>query len=94
LIYVYNARPYTLEVLSVRPAPESKLAPQWRAAGLREVAQVRFRSFNTVKRTRTDFELWIPMAGELKGIPLRILLQPRWWLRLQMDLDPAVQDAP
>ena len=89
LTFVYNSKPYTLEVLGVRRVPESQVQAAWRAMGARELSQVRFRSFNTVKRTRTDFELWIPMAGEHKGIPVRILLQPRWWLRLRMDLTSA-----
>jgi hypothetical protein len=42
-----------------------------------------------VKRTRTDFSLWVPLSGDLKGLPVRILLQPWWWLRLQLDLDPG-----
>lgn len=89
LVFIYNSRLYTLEILSIRPVAESDVLAEWRAAGARDLAQVRFRSFNTVKRTRTDFELWIPMAGGLKGIPARILLQPRWWLRLRMDLVSA-----
>jgi hypothetical protein len=89
LNFVYNASLYKLEILSVRPVEASRLRPQWKAGGVREVSGIRFRCFNTVKRTRTDFELWVPRTGELKGIPVRILLQPRWWLRLQMDLDPA-----
>lgn len=87
--FVFNSKLYTLEALSCRPVPESAVRAEWRASGARDLAQVAFRSFNTVKRTRTDFELWLPMAGKLKGIPVRIVLQPRWWLRLQMDLDRA-----
>ena len=89
LVFTYNSKPYTLEVLSIRPVSESDVLTDWRAAGAGDLAQARFRSFNTVKRTRTDFELWIPMTGKLKGIPVRILLQPRWWLRLRMDLASA-----
>ena len=84
LPFVYNAKLYTLEVLGVK-----RLGAFEGAVRYRDTARVHFRCFNTVKQTRTDFDLWIPLSGELKGVPVRILLQPRWWLRLQMDLDPA-----
>ncbi len=34
-----------------------------------------------------DFDLWLGVSGGFKGVPLRIQLQPRWWLRLRLDLD-------
>jgi hypothetical protein len=79
LTFVFNAMPYTLEVVLVRTFAAFR--------DFRDVAQVDFRCFNTVKRTRTDFTLWTPRTGELKALPVRIRLQPRWWLRLQMDLE-------
>ncbi len=87
LTFVYNSRLYTLGVLGARRIEDSQLRSDWREAGAQKVSRVRFRCFNTVKKTRTDFELWLPSSGPLKGIPVRILHQPRWWLRLQLDLD-------
>ena len=89
LVFLYDSTPYNLEIMDIQPVPESKMLAEWRVARARDVIRIRFRSFNTVKRTRTDFELWIPTAGDLKGIPVRILLQPRWWLRLRMDFTSA-----
>ncbi len=85
VVFVYNAAPYQLKVTGIR----SPVQFQARDGVLRipNVAAVEFECFNTVKRTRTDFSLWIPLEGELKGLPVRILFQPRWWLRLQLDLD-------
>jgi len=87
VMYVFNSRPYLLAVTGIRRVASF----QGRYGELRvaDLAIVEFRCFNTVKRTRTDFSLWTPLAGELKGLPVKILLQPRWWLRLQLDLDPA-----
>jgi hypothetical protein len=79
LTFVFNARPYTLEVRRVRSLAAF--------GDYSNVAQVDFRCVNTVKRTRTDFTLWTPRTGALKAMPVRIRLQPRWWLRLQLDLD-------
>ena len=89
LRFVFNAKLYTLAVSSVKQPGvfEARLASG--TVRYRDTALIRFRCFNTVKQTRTDFDLWIPVSGELKGVPVRILLQPRWWLRLQMDLEPG-----
>ena len=87
LTYVYNAKPYRLEVLRIQEDKDFRLPTQPATMQMPRVNRVQFRSFNIVKRTRTDFDLWLPMSGEFKGIPLRIQLQPRWWLRLRLDLD-------
>jgi hypothetical protein len=89
LTFVFNAKPYRLEVLGVKRLETFETRLPAGVARYTGTALARFRCFNTVKRTRTEFSLWIPTTGELKGVPVRILLQPRWWLRLQMDLDPA-----
>ncbi len=89
LAFVYNAKPYLLEVTGVRRV--ASFRPRYGVVRLGDVAAIDFRSVNTVRRTRTDFVLWTPLVGDLKGMPLRIVLQPRWWLRLQLDLDPTAQ---
>jgi hypothetical protein len=89
LRFVFSARLYTLEVMSVKQLRVFEARLPSGTVRYRDTAVIHFRCFNTVKQTRTDFDLWIPLSGELKGVPVRILLQPRWWLRLQMDLDPA-----
>jgi hypothetical protein len=85
--FVYNATPYTLKV--VRTRRSATYQARHGGLSLRDVAVVEFQCFNTVKRTRTDFTIWAPTTGELKGLPVRILYQPQWWLRLDLDLDPA-----
>jgi hypothetical protein len=89
LTFVFNAKPYLLEVTGVRRV--TSFRARYGALPPVDVAVMEFRSLNTVRRTRTDFELWTPLAGDLKGMPVRIVLQPRWWLRLQLDLDAGAQ---
>jgi hypothetical protein len=84
IVYVFNAKPFTLTLLSLDQM--ASLTGRNGSQHYPETVVARFRCYNTVKRTRTDFTLWIPLQGELKGIPARILLQPRWWLRLRLDL--------
>jgi hypothetical protein len=87
LTYVYNAKPYRLEVLRIQEDKDFRLPTQPASMRMPRVIRVQLRSFNIVNRTRVDFDLWLPMSGEYKGIPLRIQHQPRWWLRLRLDLD-------
>lgn len=85
--FVYNAKPYTLTVSGVKRAAVYKA--RHGGVQLRDLAVVEFQCLNTVKRTRTDFTIWTPTTGDLKGLPVRILFQPKWWLRLDLDLDRA-----
>ena len=85
LTFVYNARPYLLQVTNVRRV--TSFRTRYGASRPGDVAVIEFRCFNTVRRTTTVFTLWMPLAGPLKGLPVRIVLQPRWWLRLQFDAD-------
>ena len=87
LAFAYNSKLYKLNVTGIESVKESRLQDDWRAKGLSQVLRVKFRCINITKKTQTDFELWVPRSGFLKGIPVRILHQPRWWLRLQLDLD-------
>jgi hypothetical protein len=84
IVYVFNAKPFTLTLVHLDRM--DAFAGRNGSQPYPATAMARFRCENTVKRTRTDFTLWIPLRGELQGIPVRILLQPRWWLRLQLDL--------
>ena len=93
--YVYNARLYTLSVNKVKKHRKFGLPlvnSEGKGTGKRryaDVAEVRFR----VKRHDTggghSFGLWFPLRGELKGIPLRIVDQPRWWLKIELNLEPS-----
>ncbi len=87
LVFVFNTKPYLLDVTGIRRV--ASFQTRYGALRLPDVVVVELRCFNTVKRTRTEFAIWVPLSGYLKGMPVRILLQPRWWLRLQLDLDPG-----
>jgi hypothetical protein len=94
LTFVYNACPYRLELRSVRSDAGFRLASENSAPPGPGVVRVGFRSTNTVKNTQTYFEMWLARSGGLKGVPLRIQIQPRWWLRLRLDLDAARSSIP
>ncbi|MFZ0426588.1 MAG: hypothetical protein WAO20_00610 [Acidobacteriota bacterium] len=98
LIYYYGARPYRLRIRKVRdpedfeaPAVRGMSAGDERSIRFQRVSRVSFQVLNLQNQSRSDFDLWVPLEGPLRGIPLRIEHKPRWWLRVRLDLilDPA-----
>jgi hypothetical protein len=71
-LYVHNARLHRLRTtrVAVRGAD----------------ATVDLEAVNLDKGTRTPFAVVIPLSGQDAAVPSRITLQPRWWLRLRLDL--------
>ncbi len=63
----------------MRAASLSGPAPQ-------NVAEVDFRVANLNEGYTYDFTLWFALSGPMQGFPLRIMHQPKWWLRLRLDL--------
>jgi hypothetical protein len=86
--YAYNVKPY---VLTVRKIKHKKKFKTWLGNSsiehiFEDVAEVQFRIENQKYRTKHNFILWFPLNDEMKGIPIRIVYQPKWWLRLRLDL--------
>lgn len=84
LTYVFNAKLYRLEVQNIDISDHfsSPLSDKSSAA------KVQFQVTNLVRKSRNQFWLFVDLNGEHSGIPFRIIHQPRWWLRIQLDLDP------
>lgn len=53
-----------------------------------------FEITNLATGVRTRFEITSGTAGELAGVPLLIQWQPRWWLKVELHLQPEPHDAP
>ena len=88
-IYVYNAKRFRLRIKDIdhkktfRVGSKSSTLPP-----LHDVASVEFRIEELGTRYKHDFTAWIPLRGELVGIPVRIVDKPRWWLRVELELAP------
>ncbi len=91
LIYIYNAQTYELAVRG------KKLVKQLQVPGPGDeppdvydlVARIDFRLRKMSVRGNHDFTLWFPVEGALRGVPVRILDRPRWWLGIEMNLEPS-----
>lgn len=92
--YVYHARLYALSVNKVKKHRKFELPlvnAEGKEAGKRrftDVAEVRFKVKRRDNGEDHSFALWFPLRGDLKGIPLRIVDQPRWWLKVELNLEP------
>ncbi len=85
--YAFHAKPYRLVVRKIAVA-QNFHTPAVGTSGtaLQNVAIVDFRIENLKQALTEDFTLWFTVDGPLQGLPLRIVYQPKWWLRLKLDL--------
>lgn len=95
LVYVYNAQKYQLRLKNLKfegdfdiPLPR-KDGEREREQRFRQVAKAEFE----IKKLGTDydheFNIWFPLEGRYRGVPIRIEDKPRWWLRIELNLDPT-----
>jgi hypothetical protein len=80
-VIVHNATLYRLEVTQV----ECRAWADMPEAGM--VAEIHLESVDLAKGRREEFTLAMPVRGPLAGIPIRILYQPHWWLKLRLDIE-------
>jgi hypothetical protein len=79
--YVFGEQMYEVRVRSSEPVSVSYAGSQVRAA------RTSFETCALLTGARTRFELTIATTGATAGIPLSIEWQPRWWLRVRLDLE-------
>lgn len=82
--YVNSSHLYTLEITNVKLHKEYEIDNQ----GFRDVLQLDFRTLRHDLNRKHNFTLWIPTCGYYRGIPIRIADKPRWWLKVELTLDP------
>lgn len=96
LTYVYNAKIYQLVVRDLdlqktfrMESSEEDPRQEFRDTVFQNVVEASFRLSNSQEDYHHDFSIWFPMQGRLRGVPLRIVDKPRWWLRVELTLDEA-----
>lgn len=88
--YVYGVRLYDLRLQA-----HTRVAPPAFAAVTGEAVRGRFEIRNRTTADVTRFELVYGIDGPLAGVPLLIVYQPRWWLKVELRLEPgAVMSSP
>ncbi len=88
--YVYNANLYRLRIADVDI--EKKFDLPLKDGSLQtfeQVAKVQFVLHKDSTGEDHEFNLWVPLQGRYRGIPIRIVDKPRWWLRVELNLEPS-----
>jgi hypothetical protein len=79
--YVFGGDAYELQLRSADPTVvplEGRPTPAVRAS---------FDIRTLATGERTSFDLTTATRGALAGVPLKVEWQPRWWLKVRLDLD-------
>jgi hypothetical protein len=97
LNYAYNAKAYRLRVARIRHYPRLPekfwtVPPSGLDEAFQNVAEAEFELSRVPGRDTRKFLIWFPMQGAHRGIPLRIVDRPRWWLQVELNLQDHFQE--
>ncbi len=88
--FAYNSKIYQLEMRNLKyldsfdlPMPSG--APDRK---FEKVAKADIRNSPLGESWHHDFSIWFGLEGPYRAVPLRIVDKPRWWLRVELNLDP------
>lgn len=87
--YVYNNTVYDLTLVEAQPLSEATDGHPCRAC-TRSDFRIRNRSRGTVTR----FSVTFTTDGDGVAVPVQILYQPNWWLRIELHLDDDADVPP
>ena len=92
LQYGYNAKGYRLDVTDLnleRTFQAGNGDSKDKSLQFHDVIEAEFEVTNLTTDETHDFAIWYPASGPLKAVPLKIVDKPRWWLRIELTLDPG-----
>jgi hypothetical protein len=78
--YVYNQALYDLSLVSCA------YEPAWKTQIGASIPAVdgRFQLTNRITKSATKFRLVIGTSGEWRGVPVRMVFRPRWWMEVEL----------
>jgi hypothetical protein len=89
IAYVYKGQVYDLTLLHSEPTAELRIGP----SVFRNLIGARYSVRQRTTGRSTQFFVTSGSEGALAGIPIEVVYQPHWWLRIEMSLDDGV-DVP
>lgn len=91
--YIFGQQLHVLRIASSSgidtPSPTAHAGDRkddWRSAALRRTT---FQIATPATGSRTEFEMIHATRGPLAGVPTWVTWQPRWWLKVELFLEPA-----
>jgi hypothetical protein len=83
--FTFNAALYDLRLRS----SEWLDAARYGGRSFRHLLRLDFEHFNREKKTRERFALACATEGTLRGVPVHVQYQPKWWIRIEGVLDDS-----
>ncbi|HEY7789074.1 MAG TPA: hypothetical protein VIC33_01035 [Vicinamibacterales bacterium] len=80
--YVYSGKLYLVRASDVNQKDEIKTG----SGDYQHLLEASFDIHNVATGDDTDFDMTYGTEGALRGIPVTVQYQPRWWLRLELTL--------
>ncbi len=89
--YFYNGKSYRLALTGLTLHKQFALpdADGKTSTNFPDVAEAEITTTNLTRGGDHKFSIWFPMTGRMRGIPLKIIDKPRWWLRVELTLDDS-----
>jgi len=94
LCYAYNARLYTLTLQRVIPVTSQHVYVTLKEKGRKidqryhDLEESQFEIRNLESGAKTNFSVLLGTTGELRGVPVQINYQPKWWFQIVLNLRP------
>jgi hypothetical protein len=87
--YFYNGKSYQLALTGLKLHRKFELPVREGrpVVNFTDVAEAGIKTTNLTDGGDHDFSIWFPMKGAMRGIPVKIVDKPRWWLRVELTLD-------
>lgn len=92
--YLYNARHYTVTLLSVHPLAEKTVHVNLRGKGApldrtyRHLKEAHFVVAGQETGAKSTFDIVLGTEGNLRGAPIQITYEPNWWFQVVLNLAP------
>jgi hypothetical protein len=96
--YFYDARPYTISVTSRSPVARHRVRIEREGGGriertYRDLVQARFQILNHETGEKTSFTLLVGTSGPWRGVPVRVVYQPSWWIQIFLNLESVAAES-
>ena len=92
--YLYNARHYTVTLLSVHSVAEKTVHVNLRGKGApldrtyRHLKEAHFLVVGQETGAKSIFDILLGTEGNLRGAPVQITYEPNWWFQVVLNLAP------
>jgi hypothetical protein len=83
--YIYDAKPYEMTLTESK----HRATATFKGRVFKEIIEGHFSVTNKTTGARTDFRLDFGLAADLAGIPVHVIWKPKWWIEVELVLDPA-----